>query len=520
MNLKMKLVAVVVLVGVAGPASASDPSLTIYNQNFAVVRETVHLDLDAGVNEVSASGMTAHLEPSSVILRDADGVNEFRILEQNYRADAVSQELLLSLFEGETILFQSPASGGESFGRSVRGKIVRSGYSSTVAGSGYGSMGHILPLIEVNGTLQFGLPGKPIFPALGDNTILTPTLHWTVESEAETELNAELSYVTGQLSWRADYNLVLPEKGDILDLAGWVTIDNQSGKSFSNAKIKLMAGDVSKIRSPVQARYGGGGFGGGGGESGAPPVTEKTFDDYHLYTLERSSTLLDAQKKQVEFVRAEGVNSNVYYTYDGADFSVIGEWRGKHLNMDSNYGPLLNRKVAVTREFENTVDNQLGLPLPKGRLRVYRRDEDGRLEFTGENEIDHTPTDETIRINTGFAFDLVADRKRTHINRHNGSGNVQFTTDPATGAPIVISAPGGGPSESFLDESFEITLRNRKKEAVEIRVAEHLYRWANWEIQRPSDEFTKTDSQSIEFRVLLKPGEEKNVDYTVHYTWH
>lgn len=498
---------------------AAQPALTIYNQNFAVVRDTVELDLKAGTNQVSVSGMTAFLEPASVVLRDPAGRAEFRILEQNYRADPVSQEMLLVLNEGKTLRFEAFPYGPQPVQRVFSGKIIRAGYVlPSQPGERYRER-NVQPLIEVEGELRFGLPGNPLFPALGDDIILTPTLGWTIEAAAPARFPAELSYVTDQLSWVADYNLVLPEKGDTLDLSGWVTIDNQSGKSFADAQIKLMAGDVSRVReteSRMMAMRGGGGGGGGGNSL---PVNEKTFDEYHLYTISRATTLLDAQKKQVEFVRADGVKSKVFYAYDGADLMAYGDWRAQEWNLDATFGTAVNKKVSVTREFENKEANHLGIPLPKGRLRVYRRDADGRLEFTGENTIDHTPRDETVRLNTGFAFDLVGERKRTHFNHHDGIGAAGFATDPATGAPIAIATSDEPDGKRFIDESIEISVRNRKQEAAEIRVIEHLYRCANWEIRRPSGEFTKLDARTIEFRVSLKPGEEKKVEYTVHYTW-
>ena len=499
-------------------AAIAQPSLTIYNQNFAVVRDIVELDLKAGINQVSVSGTTAFLEPASVVLRDPAARTEFRILEQNYRADPVSQELLLSLNEGKTIRFEVGPRGGETAATLVSGRIVRSGYFLPSSPRAYYNGQQVQPLIEVNGELRFELPGTPLFPALADNTILTPTLDWTIEAAAAVKFFAELSYITEQLSWEADYNLVLPEKGDTLDIAGWVTVDNQSGKSFPDAHIKLMAGDVAKI-AKAEPRLMAGRYGSSGGGGGGPAVTEKTFDEYHLYALGRPTTLLDAQKKQVEFVRAEGVKSRVFYTYDGADLTAYADWQAQDLNTDATFGTAINKKIVVTREFENTKANHLDLPLPKGRLRVYRRDADGRLEFTGENTIDHTPRDEIVRLNTGFAFDLVGERRRTHLNVHSGSGAAYFTTDPRTGQAVAVGAPAEPASKPFVDESFEITLRNRKQAPVEIRVVEHLYRGANWEIRRPSNEYTKLDARTIEFRVKLDPGKEKQVEYSVHYTW-
>ena len=205
-------------------ATASEPALTIYNQNFAVVRETIPLDLKAGVNQVRFAGATTFLEPSSVVLRDPAGKRRLTILEQNFRGDPVSQELLLDLNEGKTIEFERiTTDSGQMKREMLTGKIIRSGYL------GYGA-NNMQPIIEVNGKLQFSLPGQPIFPALADGTVLKPTLLWLIETDAAAKFDAELSYVTGEMRWEADYNLVLPERGDTLDMVGWITMDNESGK--------------------------------------------------------------------------------------------------------------------------------------------------------------------------------------------------------------------------------------------------------------------------------------------------
>ena len=225
-------------------------------------------------------------------------------------------------------------------------------------------------------------------------------------------------------------------------------------------------------------------------EAGEPAVTEKAFDEFHLYSLARPTTLLDRETKQVEFVRATDVKAPAIYVYDGAE-SGYRFYGG--LNNDRGYGTQGNKKVRVMREFVNAETNHLGIALPKGKLRFYRRDADGQMEFVGEDMIDHTPRNETIRVTTGNAFDLVGERKQTNFRVDTG--------------------------DKWLDESFEIKLRNRKQEPVEFRVVEHLYRWNNWEITAKSDDFKKTDSQTIEFRVPVKPDEERTLTYTVHYSW-
>jgi hypothetical protein len=477
-----KIISLASLAGLMAHAIfGAEPALTIYNQDFAVVRDTVPLELTSGVNNVRYADATARVEPDSVILRDPSGKHSLQIWEQNYRNDPVTQELLLSLFEGKTIDFETLRLKDNTQTRElISGKIIRSGY---VPGGGAEQ-----PIIEVNGKLQFTLPGTPLFPDLGDDTVLKPTLNWLLQSDQPGQFDAEVSYVTGGFTWEADYNLVSPEKGDMVDLIGWVTMNNQSGKTFRDAKIKLMAGDVNKIQPALEA-FQGMSRTAMAMPAAAPPVTEKAFDEFHLYSLARPTTLLDRETKQVEFVRATEVKAPVIYVYDGSsDYRFYGG-----LNYNQDFGREGNKKVRVMREFVNADTNHLGIALPKGKLRFYRRDADGQMEFTGEDMIDHTPRNETIRVTTGNAFDLVGERKQTN-----------FHVDTA---------------DKWLDETIEIKLRNRKPEPVEIRVVENLYRWNNWELTQKSDDFKKIDSQTIEFRVPVKPDEERTVTYTVHYSW-
>jgi len=457
----------------------ASPSLTIYNQNFAVVRDSVPLDLKAGLNEMRYGGATAHVEPDSVILRDPADKIAFQILEQDYRNDPVSQELLLSFFEGKTIDFESVRMKDNTQVRCIiAGKILRSGY---VPGAGSEQ-----PVIEVDGKLQFTLPGLPLFPNLGDDTILKPSFNWRIQSARAVRFDAEIGYVTGGFSWEAAYNLVAPEKGNTVDWIGWIAMNNQSGSAFRDARIKLMAGDVNKIEPQPRVmamRVL------GGAVMDKSVVTEKAFDEFHLYSLPHPATLRDHQTKQVEFVRAAGVIAPVIYVFDG---SSANRFYGG-VNNDPGYGREGNRKIMITRELVNAESNHLGIALPKGKLRFYRRNDDGQLEFTGEDQIDHTPRNETIRVTTGTSFDLTGERRQT-----------DFRTDNA---------------QKWMDETFALKLRNRKKESVSIRVVEHLYRWSNWQILEGSDAFKKTDAQTIEFRVTVRPDEEKVVTYKVHYSW-
>ena len=225
----------------------------------------------------------------------------------------------------------------------------------------------------------------------------------------------------------------------------------------------------------------------------APAVTQKAFEDFHLYSLARATTLRDGETKQVEFIRAAGVKAEKVYVYDGAEVDLNQmRYNPAVCRENAEFGTQSNTKIAIMREFKNSEANHLGMPLPKGRVRFYKQD-DKQLEFTGENEIDHTAQDEMVKIYTGNAFDLAGERTRTNFHVDNAN--------------------------HWAEESFAIKLRNHKKEPVEIRVVEHLYRWTNWDITEKSDPFTKTNAQEIEFRVPLKPDEEKTVTYKVRYSW-
>jgi len=501
-SLRSLLAAAASLAALSAPAQ---PALTIYNQNFAVVRERVPLDLTAGANTVTYSGVTVHLEPDSVVLRDPAGKVALRILEQNYRADTISQGLLLSLYEGRELDFLVRDQNAKEY--TVKGKVIRSGYvPNPGGGQQYGQNFYQQqqlmqaaagsPIIEVDGKLRFSLPGEPQFPALSDDAILKPLLTWQLGVEKAAKFEAELSYITGGMSWQASYNLIAPEQGDTLDLIGWVTIDNQSGKTFENAAIKLMAGDVSKLQPEQNMGYMAANTLAGSRVMAQAAVTEKAFDEFHLYSLARPTTLRNRETKQVEFIRATGVKAKTFYVYNGAwiDPRRYGGWNLENIRNDRDYGTQSNPRVWVMREFKNSEDNGLGQPLPKGRTRFYRRDDaDGRLEFTGENTIDHTPKNETVRIYTGDAFDIVGERRRTDYILSNRNDS--------------------------MDEAFEIRLRNRKTEPVEVRVTERLYRWVNWQIVQQSDDFAKTDAQTVEFRVTVPPDSEKVVTYRVRYDW-
>ena len=484
-------------------AFAESPQVTIYNGGFGVIKERFSLELKKGENEVRFTDITAHMEPESIILRDIKKPDSVLILEQNYESDPLSEGLLLMKNEGKEIMFeiQNPKTGEKEI---KKAKIIRSGYVPHQSAYGrygqeyyvqqqamaYGGAG--TPIVEMDGKIMFNLPGRPVFENLDPGNFLKPTLLWQLWADKSGTHDMEISYISGGMKWEATYNAVAPAEGNVMNIIGWVTLDNQSGKEFKDANVKLMAGDVRKV-SPE-------GMGIRRDEAsksiaGAPPaVTEKEFAEYHLYTLDRRTTLRDREIKQVEFIRADNVTAERLYVYDG---TKIGEryqyWDYSSIRNNAEYGTECNPKVWVMMEFKNSKENNLGMPLPKGKVKLYQRDEDGRNEFIGEDVIDHTPKDETIRLYIGNAFDIVGERRRTNYRIDN--------------------------SHDWCDESFEITVRNHKKEEITVRVVEHLYRWINWDITAKTDEFKKIDSRTIEFPVKVPKNGEKKITYSVHYSW-
>lgn len=462
----------------SGPALAA-PSLTLYNGQFAVVRDNLQLTVSEGDNRVQYQEITRQLEPDSVVLRSLDPAWPVRVLEQNYLANAVSESLLLHYFEGKTIDFQIQRNQKDSI---VPGRIVRSGFDG----------GNGIPIIEIEGKTRFGLPGTPLFPPLKDDTLLKPALQWQLHSTKAGTVPLEIAYLTGGLDWKADYNVVAQDSSDQVNLHGWVTFTNQSGQDFGQAKVKLMAGDVNREQpAPVRVARA---MMAASAELPEAKVTEQSLDEFHLYSLPRPLDLRDGETKQVEFLDAGAVKASKYFIYDGATARPQDDPGAVSIgNRDASFGTRNHPHVWIMREFANTEANQLGVPLPRGRVRFYQQGSDGQLEFIGENTIDHTPRDETVRLYTGNAFDILGGRERTDYQINS--------------------------QENWIRESFRVTLKNRKKEKIKVTVREHLARGKQWNIEQSSQDFTRLNAQTVEFRVSLKPDEEKDLTYSVHYRW-
>ena len=470
-------------------SAMGETSLTIYNRDFAVIRDTVKLDLKPGVNEVRYADVALFAEPSSVILRDRSGKTNLQIHEQAFRGSNVTQETMLAWFEGQTIDFLRYDEGKTQV---IPGKIIRSGrLRIRDRESSDQKEPAVLPIIEVDGKTQFELPGTPRFPALPGDKTMKPEFNWKIEAAGSAQLDAEIAYTAYGIHWQADYNVITGEDSDTVQMLGWMTINNQTGKSFENARVKFVAGMIMKVGPRAQPEV--------PEEASTERVIvtgsyisnqAKELDEYYIYTHPARISLKDREQKQVQFLRAEGVKSKKIFVYGGAANEI--RMNGNTPNLGPDDGVESTTRVQVAHEFRNSSDNQLGLPLPEGRMRYFRRTAEQELEFIGEYDAPATAANELVWATTGFAFDLVAERTRT-----------SFEVDPV---------------KHTAAESFEIKLRNHKKTPVEIRVIENLGRWHTWEISAKSDPFTKKKAHTIEFNIPVKPGEERKLSFTVLYT--
>lgn len=444
---------------------------------FSVVKERRRMTFQSGVNTLRFDRVAAGIDASTVVFRSLTDPAGTSVLEQSFQYDLASADRILEKYLGRDVevMLKSLA---EHKGRLLSFDAVR-----LVVDQG----GEVVILDRDNLNriaLKSGSAGL----------VTKPTLVWMVNAGQAGDHLVEAAYETSGMSWVADYTAVVSPDDAKVDLSAWVTIRNQSGASYEDAALKLVAGDLNRV--PKQSPYGAydGTFAMAESRAGAPPgFTEKAFFEYHLYTLGRRTTLPDRSLKQIElFDPVSGIPCRKVFLYDGA--RDLPPWYNPQANMDESFGRVSNRKVGVYLEIDNRKEAGLGMPLPAGRMRLHKRDEaDGFPELIGEDRIDHTPKDEKVRLKVGDAFDVVGERRQ-----------VDFKADY---------------NGHWITESFEIKVRNHKDQPVEVLVKERLYRWVNWEIQKPSTPFEKKDSQVVHFPVKVPKDGEAVVTYTVRYTW-
>jgi hypothetical protein len=446
---------------------------------YAMVRHERPLRLENGRSTIKFTDVAALIDPTTVTFASLTEPRT-RVVEQNFQFDLVSTQKLLLKYIDRPITVE----------RTVGNQTV------TVNGTLLSSLDGLVLKTNDGGIQTIPSYTSIRFPELPGGLNTRPTLVWDIQSPRAGDHRARVTYQTGGITWWADYNLIFNEGKDAntgaLDLSAWVSIINQSGATYPETRLKLIAGDVNRVQPQA-----------------APPMLrrqamemavaadaagfqEKAFSEFHLYTLGRRTTLPNNSTKQIElFDQAKQIPAKKLLVYYGLD---VGPFAFPNPVTDRDFGVQSNKKVDIYLEFKNDKQFGLGVPLPAGRMRVSQLDAaDGTLEFIGEDSIDHTPKDETVRVKLGSAFDIVGERRQT-----------DFSVDTKA---------------RWLEEAFEIKLRNHKDQPVEVIVKENLYRWSNWTVLSKSHEFTKEDARTIHIPVKVAKDGETIVKYRVRYTW-
>jgi hypothetical protein len=440
----------------------ADLAVTVYSSGFGLVREARVLPLAKGKSELEFAGVASTIQPETVQIHALANA-PLRVLEQNYRYDLLSPEKLLEKFVGRNV---KVLRWNESKGRDEE-------RDASVLAAGPPA------ILRIGDEITWGYPGRISFPEIPKNLIAKPSLVWLLDSGAE-KPKVEVSYLAGNLSWKADYVLAVDANDATGDLNGWVTLDNRSGAAFENAKLQLVAGDVNRVTPQAigmamrkdRMAY--------GAEQAPPQFREEGLFEYHLYTLERPATLLENEQKQIALLEASGIKLHKKLVLRGESY-----WFREAFG-----GSAMQNKVSVSLEFENKESEHLGMPLPKGTIRVYKKDSSGGRQFLGEDAIDHTPKDEKVRVKVGDAFDVIGERKQTDYK--------------------VVD-------KCRSESAWQIDVRNHKDQKVDVDVIEPAS--GDWEIVSSSQKATKEDAHTFSFQVPVPANGSARVEYRVRVRW-
>lgn len=438
-------------------------AVTIYNQDLALVKDQRSILLPSGLNSLALRDVSAQIRPETALLRSLNG--SLSVLEQNFDFDLLTPQKLLEKFVGKAvdIISINPATGVES----------REQAQVLAANNGV--------VLKMGDRIETGIPGRIVYHDVPANLRDRPTLVVQLDNKTANRQDVELSYLTGGLGWKADYVAELNATDDKLDLSGWVTLSNTSGTSYRDAKLQLVSGDVNRVHEqhPMAVRSM------GKMEimdmAASAPMAEEALLEYHLYTLDRPTTIAENQTKQVALLSATNVPVRKELLLRGADYYY-----------QSSYGDLGQKmKVGIFVEFDNKENAQLGMPLPKGIMRVYKKDTAGNAQFVGEDRIDHTPRNETVRLKLGEAFDVTADKKQTDFKK--------------------LPRPIKG-SNAF-ESAYEIVLKNAKKERVTVTVQEPIP--GDWKIIDSSHPSKKASSNTAVWKVDVPADGKATLTYRV-----
>ncbi len=443
----------------SGLADQSSVALTIYNSNIALVKDQRDLELGAGDNTLQFMDVAAQILPATVHIKSLTDAQGLRVLEQNYEYDLLNPAKLMEKYVGKEIkLFDKNSyTGKEDW---LVGTLLS-------ANDGY--------VYQIGNEIHINPPGRVILPQVPENLMAKPTLVWLLRATKAGKQKIEASYLTNKITWQADYITVLSADDSKADLTGWVTIDNQSGATYQNATLKLVAGDVHRVEpEKVYART----MAMEAAPASPPPqFREEGFFEYHLYTLDRPATVKENQTKQMTLLSATAIPVLKRLIFRGQQdyfYNSYGE------------GSFSKQKVSVSLEIDNTQKNNLGMPLPKGTVRVYKADKDGSLQFIGEDAIDHTAKDEKVTVKMGEAFDVTGERKQTDFKRI---------------------------ADTISETAWEIALRNHKDAPASVRIIEPVP--GDWEVLSASHKHEKADAHTLRFDVIVPEDKEVKVTYRV-----
>jgi len=453
--------------------------ITVYNQGFGLIKETRILNLKAGLQTIAVEDVASRIETNSVGIKSLTDPEGFSVLEQNYQYDLISPLAILNKSVGQKVRFIRTIGNQRD---TLEGTLISS--PTSIVGNPDGSSQQTYNGMVIrtdDGRIVLSPSGEIEVSSVPQGLISRPTLLWQIEAAKAGQNTIELSYLTQGMNWNADYVLMYDGIGTA-DMKGWVTLTNQSGIGFKDAKLKLLAGDVARVQPQGMA------IGGRGGvvnmaKAAAPAFAEESMFEYHLYTLQRPATVANNEIKQLSLLEGKGLKVTKKLIID----SMQG-YNGYYPNQgEVGTGDL---KPQVRLEFVNSKENNMGMPLPKGNIKIYQRDSSGSVQMLGEAAIDHTPRDEKLSLVVGQSFDIRADRKRTNFRMID---------------------------DRTAEESFEINVRNRKEVSDTVHVLER--HWGDWKVTDKSMNFTKADAITMEFVVDLKAGEERKITYTVVTHW-
>ena len=443
-------------------ADQQSVAVTIYNGDLALVKDTRKLQIKTGLNALALRDVSAQIRPETALLRSINAPGSLTMLEQNFDFDLLTPQKLLEKYVGKTVglVKVHPTTGAETIEQ------------ATVLSANNGVV------MRVGNRIETGIPGRIVYDNVPANLRDRPTLVTQINNKGAQDQTIELSYLTGGLGWKADYVAELNDKEDKLDLSGWVTLTNTSGTSYKKAKLQLVAGDVNRVQQQMAPMVKTMRMESMTADAEAPMAQESLLE-YHLYTMDRLTTISDNQTKQVALLSANGVPVRKELLLTGADYYYQGQ-----------YGEIGTKmKVGVFIEFENKEASKLGMPLPKGILRVYKKDSVGNAQFVGEDNIDHTPKNESVRLKLGNAFDVTADKKQTDFK--------------------VLPRPTK--HNNLFETAIELTLKNAKKEKVTVTVHEPI--GGDWKIISESHPHTKANSHLAVWKIEVPAESSSTLTY-------